>query len=80
MICWCCVERAASWCVCFVWLTHTYVEYIDEEELAELGQGLGLAQRSLVFIPVNDAEEFFSGCTHWYVPNVSALIGQLWCG
>lgn len=76
MICWFCVERAASWCVCFVWLTHTSVEYVDEEELAELGQGLGLAQRSLVFIPVNDAEEFFSGCTHWYVLNVSALIGQ----
>lgn len=38
---------------------------IDEAELAELGQGLGLAQRSVVFIPVNDAEEFFSGCTHW---------------
>lgn len=39
--------------------------HADEEELAELGQGLDLAQRSIVFIPVNDAEEFFSGCTHW---------------
>lgn len=37
----------------------------DAEELAELGQGLALEQRSLVFLPVNDAEEFFRGGTHW---------------
>lgn len=39
----------------------------DQDELEELGEGLGLDRRSMVFIPVNDAEEFFSGCTHWYV-------------
>jgi hypothetical protein len=39
----------------------------DQDELEELGEGLGLERRSMVFIPVNDAEEFFSGCTHWYV-------------
>jgi len=40
---------------------------VDQDELDELGEGLGLDRRSMVFIPVNDAEEFFSGCTHWYV-------------
>ncbi len=43
------------------------IQCTKDEELEELGQGLGLSARSLVFIPVNDAEEFFSGCTHWYV-------------
>jgi len=38
---------------------------VDQDELDELGEGLGLDRRSMVFIPVNDAEEFFSGCTHW---------------
>lgn len=46
-------------------MTHISHHFTDEEELAELGQGLSLDQRSVVFIPVNDAEEFFSGCTHW---------------
>jgi hypothetical protein len=37
----------------------------DEEELKELGDGIQAESKALVFIPVNDSDSFFSGCTHW---------------
>jgi hypothetical protein len=37
----------------------------DEEDLRELAEGIQAESRRAVFIPVNDSEEFFSGCTHW---------------
>lgn len=43
----------------------------DDEELQELAQGLSLDTRSVLFIPVNDSEEFFQGCTHWLVQLMS---------
>ncbi|CAM9598585.1 unnamed protein product, partial [Phaeothamnion confervicola] len=37
----------------------------DEEELAELGTGMGIRQQAAIFLPINDNTSFFSQSAHW---------------
>ncbi|KAM3576238.1 hypothetical protein VYU27_001946 [Nannochloropsis oceanica] len=52
------------------------IQCTDQGELEEVGEGLKLDRRSMVFIPVNDAEDFRSDCTHWSLLVYSAGNGS----
>lgn len=37
----------------------------DDDELADLGRGIGLSSRRMVYVPINNAEGRLSRGTHW---------------
>lgn len=39
--------------------------YSDEEELVDIGRGIELSRRSMVFVPINDAAGRLSRGSHW---------------
>lgn len=51
----------------------------EEDELLLLRDGLGIMEKSIAFLPVNDNEGFFQGSSHWsllcIVPSTSTTSG-----
>ena len=49
----------------------------DDDEYAELSDGLNLSTKSLLFVPVNDNDSFQSNSSHWSLLICFTRTGQL---